>query len=254
MSKLTISSLVRQAARSEEEFASVIEQVFAEESADRIAEFFDRLNIPRSVEGENLTNPLPSLPSPGTVSTWEDEALINAGMQKYLDRHLKKLKWHAQRPSIEGTRNVLLLVREAMLITDVRLRRLEAMLKAKDELNPSEWSAARDIMNRAFMAFRHYLAQLGGHWIDAAVATLERSDLEELVGSFYELIDAQVRRLGEFRTQIEARRMELTVLPEGYDPVKPPVYFGGDLMGRGPWKQYWLALEDRSHHFREALN
>jgi hypothetical protein len=47
--------------------------------------------------------------------------------------------------------------------------------------------------------------------------------------------------------------MELTVVPVGFDPVKPPVYFGGDLLGRGPWKQFWNAIEDRSLHFREAL-
>lgn len=254
MSKLTISSLVRQAARSEAEFISIIEAVFTDETPDRIAEFFDRLNIPRSVEGENLADGLPVLDKSVTsVTTWDDEKMINSGIQKYMDRHLKKLKWHAQRPTMEGSRNVLLLMRQGMIVTELRLRRLEAMLRAQDELSADEWSTARDIMNRSFMAFRHYLAQLGGPWIDAAVQSLERSDLEALVGNFYELVDATVRRLGEHRTRIEARRLELTVLPEGFDPVKPPIYFGGDLLGRGPWKQFWSALEDRSHHFREAL-
>jgi hypothetical protein len=254
MSKQTISSLVRQAARSEAEFLSVIELVFVEEPAARIAEFFDRLNIPRSVEGENLADPLPNLEQAVTaVKSYEDERLINNGIQKYMDRHLKKLKWHAQRPTMEGSRNVLLLMRQGIAITELRLRRLVALLRLKDELSPAEWSIARDIMNRAYMSFRHYLSQLGGQWIDAAITTLERTELEQLVGNFYELVDSTVRRLEEHRVRIEARRVELTVLPPGFDPVKPPVYFGGDLLGRGPWKQFWTAIEDRSHHFREAL-
>ena len=254
MSKQTISSLVRVAARSESEFLSVIEQVFAEEPAARIAEFFDRLNIPRSVEGENLAEPLPPLEQAvASVQSYEDERQINNGIQTYMDRHLKKLKWHAQHPTREGSANVLLLMRQGIAITEIRLRRLIRLLGIKDELTPTEWSIARDIMNRAYMSFRHYLSQLGGQWIDAAITTLERSDLEELVGNFYELVDSAVRRLEEHRVRIEARRVELTVLPPGFDPVKPPVYFGGDLLGRGPWKQFWAAIEDRSHHFREAL-
>lgn len=254
MSKQTISSLVRQAARSEADFLVVIEQVFIEETAPRIAEFFDRLNIPRSVEGENLAEPLPALEQAvAAVKSYDDERQINNGIQKYMDRHLKKLKWHAQRPTMEGSRNVLLLMRQGIAITELRLRRLVMLLRLKDELTPEEWSIARDIMNRAYMSFRHYLTQLGGQWIDAAITTLERADLEQLVGNFYELVDSTVRRLEEHRVRIEQRRVELTVLPPGFDPVKPPVYFGGDLLGRGPWKQFWTAIEDRSHHFREAL-
>ena len=73
MSKLTISSLVRQAARSEAEFISIIEAVFTDETPDRIAEFFDRLNIPRSVEGENLADGLPVLDKSVTSVTTLDD-------------------------------------------------------------------------------------------------------------------------------------------------------------------------------------
>jgi hypothetical protein len=255
MSKTTISSLIRQAARSEPEFFAVIEQVFEEETPERIAEFFDRLNIPRSVEGENLAEPLPPLERAlTTVTSYAEEAVINAGIQKYMDRHLKKLKWHAQRPTLEGTANVLLLMRQGIAITEIRIKRLHHLLKVQDEITPESWAAARDIMNKGFMSFRHYLLQLGGPWIDAAKEQLDRNELETIVGRFHELIDAHVRKLEEHRARIETRRVELAVLPEGFPPVKPPVYFAGDLMGRGPWKQFWVSLEDRSHHFREALS
>lgn len=255
MSKqVTISSLVRQAAKSEADFYATIVAVFEEEDLARAADFFDRLNIPRSVEGEDLDGALEFLGGPCLkVSTFEEERVLGEGMQKYQERHLKKLKWHAQRPSIEGGRNVLLVMREGMIVTDLRLARIEALLRTKDELDAFEWATARELTNRAYLSFRHALAQLGGPWIDAMVATMERDEVAELLGSFYELIDLMVRRLEEHREKIEARRAELTVLPEGYDPVKPPNYFGGDLMGRGPWKQFWSAIEDRAYHFREAL-
>ena len=59
--------------------------------------------------------------------------------------------------------------------------------------------------------------------------------------------------LEEARERVEERRSELTVLPEGHPPVKPPLYFGGDVLGRGPWTQYWKALNSKAHHFRESV-
>jgi hypothetical protein len=256
MSKsVTISSLVRQAARSEGEFYGIILRVFEEEEPERVAEFFDRLNVPRSVEGDNFNEPLPTLSAAfAPVSSFPQEHAIHLGIQKYMERHLKKLKWHAQRPSIEGGRNVLLVMREGMVVTDLRLARLHALLQLKDELTPIEWSQAREMMNKGYLAFRRFLEQVGIHWIDQVVATQDRAELEELVGNFYELIDITVRKLEEHRHKIEERRMELSVCPEEFDPVKPPPYFGGDLLHRGPWKQFWLDIEKYSHHFREALN
>ncbi len=255
MSKaVTISSLVRQAAKSEADFASTVEQVLAEEPADRIADFFDRLNVPRSIEGEALLGAIPTLDgSHAKISTFEDEGAIAAGMQKYMDRHLKKLKWHAQRPSAEGAKNVMLLMRQAMILTEVRLGRLHALLKSKDQLTPAEWSTARDLMNHGFASFKNYLTQFGGSWIDAANGQIPRAELEAILGNFYELIDGTVRKLEKHKDLIESRRQELAVVPPGFPMVKPPMYFQGDLLGRGPWKQFWIAVEDRAHHFREAL-
>ncbi len=250
----TISSLVRQAARSEAEYVSTIQQVFDEEPADRIADFFDRLNVPRSVEGEQNHAELPTLDGNATkVGSYADEARISAGMQKFLDRHLKKVKWHAQRPTLEGGKNAMLLMRMTMILTELRLQRLEAILRSKTELDPYEWAIARELTNKSYLGYRHFLIVFGGMWVDASVLALPRDEAEELLGSFYEIVDGTVRRLEQHRDRIEELRQTLTVIPPGFDPVKPPIYFGGDLMGRGPWKQFWSAIEDRAHHFREAL-
>lgn len=250
----TISSLVRVATRSEEDFQQSILTVFEENDYDRIAEFFDRLNIPRSVEGDKVNEPILSLEAATvSVSNFADEDKVNNGVQRYIERHEKKLRWHAQRPSMEGSRNVILIMRHGMMVTDMRLRRLRALLNSQDEYTVMEWNIARRLMNNAFSSFRKYMLQLGGPWIDGVVATLDHDELDAFLGNFFEHIDSTIRTLEEHRAAIEERRLELTVLPVGFDPVKPPNYFGGDLMGRGPWKQYWESLQQKSHHFREAL-
>lgn len=254
MSKVTISSLVRQAQKSEGEFQGCVFQVFEEEPAERVAEFFDKLNIPRSVEGETFHDAIPAIEgAAATCFDFESEHAIGQGIQKYMERHEKKLKWHAQHPSIEGARNLLLLVREGMFVTDLRLTRLQALLRSKDELTPNEWAIARELMNRGYLSFRNFLVHVSGAWMDAIGASADREEITEMIGDFYELIDQTVRRLEEHRGKIEERRLELTVNPAGFDPVKPPNYFGGDLLGQGPWRQFWTGLEERAHHFRESL-
>ena len=65
----TIASLVRTAAKTEAEFMSTIESIFEEDEVDRIWEFFDRLNIPRSQGSEEeLQAPLPDIAGPATIT------------------------------------------------------------------------------------------------------------------------------------------------------------------------------------------
>lgn len=251
----TIASLVRVAAKTEAEFVQTIQQVLDEGDAERAAEFFDRLNIPRSI---GLDGP-PNAPSnkiqtdPASVTTYENEREISAGIQKFLDRHERKIKWHASHPEIGGVQNVVLLFRCAVSVTDMRLDRLQVLLKRKEELTPVEWAIARELMNRAYLSFRNYLNLIAGEWIDAMQKTVSRDELSAALANVYELVDKTVRTLEEVRDRLEERRQQLTVLPgDPFPPVKPPNYFGGDLLGRGPWKQFWTGVANRAHHFREA--
>lgn len=252
----TIASLVRTAAKTEVEFMSTVEGIFEEDDVERIWEFFERLNIPRSQGGED--DLMSSVPEVGGVAltkryNYGDESRVSSGIQRFLDRHERKIKWHATHPAMDGVDNVLLLFRAAMSITNLRLARLKLLLQSKDELTPEEWANARRLMNNSFLSFRNFLNLVAGEWVDAMSSTVPREELAAKLGRFYELVDGQIQRLEKQKEELEGRRREMAVLPEGYPPVKPPVYFHGDLLGKGPWKLFWQSLNDRAHHFREAV-
>ena len=258
MSKIaTISSLVRTAAKSEADFVRTVIAVFEEEDPERAAEFFDKMNIPRSTGAEGgLLDEIPTLTGAPIDNMWtfEHEGKIGYGIQRFLDRHERKIKWHSTHPSLEGSENVLLVFRAAMMVTNMRLERLKRIMASKDELTPQEWRTSRDLMNRSYLSFRNYLRLTGGAWIDAMQQSFSADELLERVGNFYELIDNEVRALEDYREAIEERRLELTVLPPNdLPPVKPPLYFNGDLLGRGPWKQFWANINSRAHVFRESV-
>jgi hypothetical protein len=250
----TIASLIRQAAKTEADFCTVSTSLIGEGDMERTAEFFDRLNIPRSLAAEFTAGPLIELGDEALlISNFQEEQLISNGMQKFLTRHIRKIRWHSTHPGMEGISNVLFLTRVVMTTTTLRLRRVLALLQTKDELTPQEWAISRELMNRSFLGFRNFLHHMGSVWIDSMMQTVPHDEFAEQLGDFYELIDLNVRELEEHRTLIETRRTELTVIPEGYDPVKPPHYFGGDLLEQGPWSQYWRQVNKHAHHFREAL-
>jgi hypothetical protein len=256
MSKIaSIPSLVRAAARSEEDFINSIHEAFDGGDMVRAAEYFERLNIPRSQGAESgLHDPIPNVEGNALdVQDYISEHQICSGMHKYMERHIRKIKWHSTHPSIEGMQNVLLLFRHVLVITSLRLKRLNKLLDLKEELNPNEWAIAREITNRTYLGFRNFLHEVSTSWIDSIQMSFDPADVEERLGSFYEFVDTQVRQLEEEREVIETRRAELTVIPEGYPPVKPPNYFGGDVFGRGPWQQYWKVVDQRAHKFRESV-
>ena len=252
----TIASLVRAAARTEVDFFTTVQSVIDEADHERTAEFFDKLNIPRSVPGEHTNEPIPDLiVGPDKIGTYEQEEAIADGIQRYMHRHERKIKWHAGHPSMEGTDNVVLVMRTTAAMTRHRLDRLQLLLRSKDELTAQEWNIARTMMNRAYLGFRNLVQMLSQPWVDAMLNEVGKDDLIQRMEGFYEHIDATVRALEEHRTRLEERRSELTVLPlsDAYPPVKPPNYFGGDLMGVGPWSQFWSNIEARAHAFRETV-
>lgn len=252
--KSTVASLVRSASKDEGEFRTTIQELLDEGDHERTAAFFDRLNIPRSVTSETNAEPLIRFEvGEEGIGTFEEERAISEGIQKFMDRHERKLKWHAGHPSPEGIDNTLLLVRAVMSITELRLKRLLILLNRKDELTPNDWSVARELMNRSYLSFRNVLNILATSWIEAMQAAVPPDDLGPKLGSFYEFVDNHIRLLDDYREKIEERRQLLSVVPDGFPPVKPPNYFGGDLMGRGPWKQFWATIDQRAHNFREAV-
>lgn len=251
----TIASLVRVAAKTEAEFVATVQQVLEENDADRAAEFFDRMNIPRSVgldQGPNAA--VQRIPiQVDQVVGFEHEKELSAGVQKFIDRHERKLKWHAAHPSIDGVSNVLLLFRCTVILTELRLERLHILLRKKEELSPLEWAIARELMNRTYLSFRNYLNLVSGEWLDAMNSVASKEQVNKSLGGFYKLVDETIRGLETAREKFEERRQALAVLPgEPYGPVKPPNYFGGDLLGKGPWKQFWSSVLNKSHAFREA--
>jgi hypothetical protein len=251
----TIASLVREAAKSETSFLATLNEVLDDDEPERLEEFFAKLNIPRSVKGDDA--PADDLAraakATATVSTFEQELKITDGIQKFLDRHMRKLRWHVAHPTLDGTQNCIRLFRAMSTVTGLRLRRVIALLEARNRLSVEEWGQARELMNRAFREIREALFVVATSWVEALMDTNRPEEVRQALTEFPEMVHATVKTLKELRDAIEERRLKVEVKPEGYAAVKPPRYFGGDLLDVRSWRHFWGELSSIDDNLKATL-
>ena len=250
-----ISTLVREAAKNEANFLTVVNQELLSDAPGRIEEFFSKLNIPRSTKADDTLVEQLTLGSPDrfAVTCFEDEVKVAEGIQKFMDRHMRKLKWHVAHPAIEGITNCVRLYRAMGITTELRVLRILALMKAKQRLTVAEWGVARELLNRAYRELREATGIVTGPWIDALFSLDNRDQVLADLAPFAGIVASYVQSLRALRESIEERRAQMEVKPEGYAVVRPPRYFGGDLLDASSWRHFWGEITGMSDALRNTL-
>jgi len=255
MSEATITSLIRAATKTEPDFYRVTNDMLAAGDTARLAEYFDKMNIPRSAGGVEDFN-LSEHPIEGSINAVENfaaEIAVSQGIQKFIERHLRKLKWHWTHPSMVGISNATRLYRAMSTATTIRIERVLALLGTKDSLTVGEWGSARELLNRAYRDHRVATEIMTSRWPDALLVTEDRETVLESLKSLPTEVSDSLETIQTLREGVEARRVQMEVLPEGYPPVRPPRYFGGDLLDGSSWRHFWGELGGMSDHIRNTL-
>ena len=247
----SIASLVRAAAVSEAAFINTMTQVLDTEEPERVIEIFGRVNVPKVytelVEAPDIHD------VEIKVSDYELEEVLAGGFNTYIDRHARKIKWHTTHASDESIVAVSNVYSAASAIAALRVRRVIALLDTKEIFSAEEWGVTRELINRAFRDFRELTKLLVNRWLPAAQEVVDAALLFEGVTHIPSLIRKRAQRFARLREEIEARRVNITVQPDGYPPVRPPRYFGGDLMEEGSWKIYWDELGALADSLEQTL-
>ena len=251
----TLASLVRVAAGGEEIFIDQTLEILDQGDNERSVEYLTRLNLPRdfglnpdgipSTEGREMT-----------VVDFATEIIITEGIEKFIERHIRKLKWLVNHPDAEAVRAGVGLYRAKCIMTELRIRRVLALLQKSEVLNPFEWGTARELLNRAYRDFRRASSLLTHQFYESMVGACEREDVLAALESVPGVMQAHVTRLAGLRDEIEVARQDLAVQPEGYPIVRPPRYFGGDLLESMSWKHFWGevgTLQDSMRQHVELL-
>lgn len=234
----SIASLVRNSAKSEKDFADTLSQILMEEGdTDRVVEFLTRLNLPKTMETSDDRSLDEAVFS--SVTDFDTEMELSNGFSKFVDRHIRKLKWHVSHPAMDGIEAVTLLYRSITIIARLRIKRLIALLKARPVLTSHEWGTCRELLNRTFRDFRQATDIVTGAWLEAMLENLDKDEVKAALQD----MPMEVRRLtnsvSALRDEIESTRLTMGVKPDGYPEVRPPRYFGGDILEGTSWKHFW---------------
>ncbi len=251
----TISTLVREAAKSEENFRNILNEEMLSDQPERVGDFFAKLNIPRSTKADDtlVDNLILGDISKIVVTTFEAEMAVAEGIQKFMDRHMRKLKWHTAHPAMEGIDNCVRLFRAMGIVTELRIHRVIVLLHSKERMTVEEWGTARELLNRAYRELREAAAIVCSPWLDALFSLDARDDVIEALAPFGEMVGGYTQTVRELRDKVEERRVQMEVKPESYPVVRPPRYFGGDLLDVGSWRHYWGELSGHVDGLRNSL-
>jgi len=253
--KQTISTLIREAAKTEAKFKAILNDEILADTPERIEEFFGKLNIPRSTKADDTLVDDLSMGdlSVLVVTTFEAEVGAAEGIQKFMDRHMRKLKWHTAHPALEGIANCVRLFRAMGIVTELRIHRVIALLHSKERLTVEEWGAARELLNRAYRELRLASAIVCSPWVDALFSLDAREEVIEQLTPFAATVAGHAQTVRELRDKVEERRVQMEVKPELYPVVRPPRYFGGDLLDVGSWRHFWGELSGHVDTLNNSL-
>ena len=251
----TIASLVRLAAKSQKVYVENTVGIFVEDDTDRIVEYFGRLSLPRAWE-DDLTAEWPE-EGVSTATSIAREHLLMAGITKYIERNVRKIKWHISHPGeggAEASANAVALVFEAQAeFAKLRLRRCIKLMGETDVLSAEDWGKARELMNRAFRDYRTSVQLIADKYLEQLFAVSDREEALAALEGYPQMIRKHTEELDALRDEIETARLASSVQPEGYPVVAPPRYFGGDLLDTASWKYFWGEVGNLSDNIRQQV-
>ena len=248
----TVASLVRTASKSEKLYIDNVSYILIEDDKERIVEFFTRLSLPKSWE-EDEAGSFGADVIEGAKDLAHEITLMD-GQTKYIERNIRKLKWHIAHAEPENAASVALLFRAQAAFSELRIKRVIHLLKRDECHGAMEWGNAREMLNRAYRDYRQTVDLVTGPWLEAMIKMADDRDeaLAALAG-FPQIIRDATNSLAALREEVENVREGLAVQPMGYDVIRPPRYFSGDVLETAAWKHFWGDVGHMSDHLRQQV-
>ena len=151
---------------------------------------------------------------------------------------MRKVKWHTAHPENAGAEAVRGIFSVTATIEAIRVRRVILLLQAQEVFTAQEWGLARELLNRTYRDYRELCKLMVNRWLSTVLETCDREEMSAHLEALPAIIRARTELFHLLRSEIEARRVQIAVKPEGYPAVRPPRYFGGDLLDEGAWRIY----------------
>jgi hypothetical protein len=247
----TIASLVRTATHSEKQYVENTTAMFLAADHERTKEYFSRLSMPRVWAVEE-----PAEFPPEALETIYDFAVeydLMAGQTKFIERNIRKIKWHISHPSLEGSDSIALIFGIQANYACMRIRRVVELLKASETLTAQEWGTARELLNRCYRDYRQTVELISNRWLEVLLESVPRDQALASLEGYPQMIRKASAELEGLRDVVEAVRLQGGVKPEGYPLVKPPRYFGGDLLDPDSWKHFWSEVATSTEALKQQV-
>jgi hypothetical protein len=141
------------------------------------------------------------------------------------------------------------------MISAIRIRRVIMLLGTKEMFSAHEWGRSRELLNRTFRDFRELTKLLVNKWLPITMESVDPEEVRAGAATLPSVVRTRNDLFHRLRGEVEVRRLQIAVKPDGYPAVRPPRYFGGDLLDEGAWRIYSAEINgliDSLDHGLEA--
>ncbi len=250
---------IREATQSAGQFFSVLNDLLRAGDDSALLTFLNFCDIP-------LVN-APRPPSLRNRPVWEGQdgmrqlgernlqicKTLHEATLKFFERHLRKLKRHAESLSLDGVSNFLQIFLSMGSLLRMQIERLVIALEARPTDVPvQKWGECRELWDVYFLKFRELMECLWDDYLRPLSSECSRTDLHQEFGSdrdaVHELCDAVVL----YRERIEKVRRDKRVRRE-FGGRKIPFGYFRSVLEPTSWRRFTGAVQQRQRSVDSAV-
>jgi hypothetical protein len=173
---------------------------------------------------------------------------------KFFERHLKKLKRHAETLALDGVSNFLQIFLSMGSLLRMQVERMVIALEERpSNVLPQNWWDCRDLWDVYFLKFRELTECLWEDYLKPLTSECARKDIQQEFGqdveAIHELCDAVIL----YRERIEKVRDEKCVVRREPDGRKILLAYGRSVLEPAAWLRYTGTVQQRQQHVDKAV-
>ena len=173
---------------------------------------------------------------------------------KFFERHLKKLKRHAETLALDGVADFLQIFLSMGSLLRMQIERVVIALEARSgNVAPQHWWECRDLWDVYFLKFREMTECLWDNYLKPLAAACARKDIQQEFGQDLEAIHDLCDAMILYRERIEKVRDEKGVHRREPDGRKILLAYGRSVLEPATWHRYAITVQERQHSVDNAV-
>lgn len=243
---------IREAQRNAALFSAVLAELVGIDDADVLKNFLTYCDIPmvESSWGSAVRAPRPTWSGDVEMrrcgeKNFRDYATLHDAAVGFCERHLRRLRRHAERPTLVGASNCMHIARAVAFVVRVQLERAIAGFESLERpMEPQEWYEHRSRFDSYLRLFKSVLEVLSAEYLPALRARFVDEQIKEVLTEDLEVLSQMIRSFLQLKARVDmCRGKSLWVIVPSREKKLPP-YHETNTLHDARWAEWSTKVGD----------